>query len=68
MYGLEQGSIRLDGPADLVIFDPNEGWVVGEDFASKSKNSPFIGEKLYGKVKYTICAGQVVYQDGPAED
>ena len=33
MYGLEQGSIRLDGPADLVIFDPNEGWVVGEDFA-----------------------------------
>ena len=41
---------------------------MGEDFASKSKNSPFIGEKLYGKVKYTICAGQVVYQDGPAED
>jgi len=65
MYGLEYGVIRQDGPADLVIFDPNESWVVGEDFASKSRNSPFIGETLYGKVKYTICGGKIVYQDQP---
>ena len=33
------------------------------DFNSKSTNTPFIGEKLFGKVKYTICEGKVVYTD-----
>lgn len=63
LYGLDSGVIKQGGAADLVIFDPNESWVVEDSFASKSKNSPFIGETLYGKVKYTICGGSVVYQD-----
>lgn len=62
LYGLGAGEIRQGGPADLVIFDPQESWEVKE-FASKGKNTPFIGEKLYGKVKFTICNGQVVYED-----
>ena len=53
----------FDGAADLVIFDPNERWTVTEEFTSKAKNSPFIGESLYGKVKYTICGGEIVYED-----
>lgn len=47
--------------ADLVIFAPEETWVAG-GYASKATNSPFTGEELYGKVRYTICAGKIVYQ------
>ncbi|MDD3414387.1 MAG: dihydroorotase [Lachnospiraceae bacterium] len=59
LYHLNAGYIAKDGPADLVIFDPKEQWQV-ETFASKSCNSPFVGEVLTGKVKYTICNGKVV--------
>jgi dihydroorotase len=60
LYKLPGGSIELGKPADLVIFDPDEEWVV-TDFASKSTNTPFTGEKLYGKVHYTVCNGKIVY-------
>lgn len=63
LYGLESGIIAQGGAADLVIFDPDEAWTVSDDFASKGKNCPFVGETLWGKVKYTICGGQVVYED-----
>ena len=33
-----------------------------ESFESKAENSPFLGAQLYGKVKYTICDGKVVYR------
>ncbi len=62
LYGLDQGYIDEGAGADLVIFSEGEKWKV-ESFASKSANSPFIGEELYGKVKYTICGGKVVYED-----
>ena len=48
--------------ADLVIFDPEECWKPG-DYASKSCNTPFTGQELFGKVKYTICGGKTVYSD-----
>lgn len=63
LYRLDRGYIRAGAAADLVIFDENEEWIVPEHFASKSSNSPFIGRKLQGKVKYTICSGKIVYQD-----
>ena len=62
LYHLDCGSIEAGKDADIVIFDPDEEWTV-ESFASKSSNSPFIGERLYGKVKYTICGGRIVYHD-----
>lgn len=62
LYNLDRGAIAEDHRADLVIFAPEEEYLV-EEFASKSCNSPFIGEKLKGKVKYTISKGQVVYKD-----
>ena len=61
LYKLPGGSIEVDAPADFVIFNPDETFVVG-DFASKSINTPFTGETLYGKIYYTICAGNIVYQ------
>lgn len=62
MYGLDAGYIKQDGPADLIIFDPNEMWRV-EGFLSKSKNSPFAGKMMLGKIKKTICSGNVIYND-----
>ena len=62
LYGMECGNIKKGANADLVIFDEREKWRV-EHFWSKSENSPFIGEELYGKVKYTICRGKIVYTD-----
>ncbi len=62
MYSIDRGDLRVDGPADIVIFNPDEKWTV-TGFQSKSQNSPFLGEELTGKVKYTICKGKVVYKD-----
>ena len=62
LYHLEgnKGHLSTGADADLVLFDPNEKWTVKE-FKSKATNSPFIGEELYGKVKYTICGGKIAY-------
>ena len=62
-YGLDTGTLRAGAPADLVIFDEREKWTVEEDkFRSKSRNSPFTGMELYGKVYCTICGGNVAYE------
>ncbi|MBC2576795.1 dihydroorotase [Peptostreptococcus canis] len=61
-YNLDRGDISLGKIADICIFDPNEKYTVKE-FKSKSKNSPFTNWELYGKVKYTICGGKIVYSD-----
>ncbi len=63
LYHLDCGCLEENGPADLVIFDPEKTWIVKkEEFASKAANSPFIGEELTGKVMYTICKGRIVYE------
>ena len=62
MYKLDAGYIRENGPADFIIFDPNELWRV-EKFESKSQNSPFVGKMVLGKIKKTICNGKVIYDD-----
>ena len=52
ILGIVAGELRVGVPADVVVFDPNEEWVVDADkFKSKSCNSPFIGMVLRGKVK-----------------
>ncbi len=63
MYHLEAGFLQEGGPADLVLVDAKEQYRV-EGFHSKSDNSPFLGETLRGKVKYTICDGRIVYREG----
>lgn len=62
LYHLPYGSVAEGKSADLVLFDPNEKWTP-KTYASKSSNSPFTGWELYGKVKYTICDGKIVYKD-----
>jgi dihydroorotase len=61
---LDAGRLDEGGLADIAIFDPKAEWTVrAEDFRSRSRNSPFLGHTLRGKVKYTLCDGKVVYQD-----
>ncbi|MCQ2491657.1 MAG: dihydroorotase [Lachnospiraceae bacterium] len=62
LYRLDAGTLQEGKAADIVIFDPEEEWVVKE-FKSKASNSPFAGETLKGKVKYTICDGKIAYQE-----
>lgn len=65
LYHLDAGYLKEGGPADLVVFDPKREWVV-QDFASKSANSPFVGETMPGVVSHTICGGKIVYREEKA--
>lgn len=59
----ETGSIETGKRADITIFDPNQEYLYTKDMVvSKSKNSPFIGKNLKGRVKYTIVNGEIVYE------
>ncbi|MCT6859559.1 MAG: dihydroorotase, partial [Apilactobacillus sp.] len=60
---LEEGQ-----PADLTLMDLDDEYEIdANDFLSKGKNSPFIGQKVYGKTKLTLVDGNVAYQDGSVE-
>ena len=62
---IDRGTIEEGKIADITIFDPNEKYVYTKEMiVSKSKNSPFIGKELKGKVKYTIVGGRIVYGEG----
>ncbi len=64
LLGLQtKGQIKEGFDADITIFNPNTEYIYEkESIVSKSKNTPFIGKKLKGKVEYTIVNGNVVYQ------
>lgn len=61
LYSLPYEGITVGAAADLVIFDEKEEWTVKE-FCSRSSNSPFRNRKLFGRVRYTICDGEIVYR------
>jgi dihydroorotase len=58
-----RGTLRTGTAADVVIFDPAAEWAYrAADSRSKSKNTPFDGAPMLGRVRATICAGRVVYR------
>ena len=58
-----KGEIKEGKDADITIFDQNEEYIYTKEMiVSKSKNTPWIGKKLSGKVAYTIVGGEVKYQ------
>lgn len=58
------GTLRPGTRANIAIFDPDEEYVFTKEMIkSKSYNSPFLNEKLKGKVKFTIYNGKIVYKD-----
>ena len=63
ILGIDKGTIEVGKIADITIFDPNKEYIYTEDMiVSKSKNTPYIGKKLKGQVKYTIVDGNIVYK------
>jgi dihydroorotase len=64
VLGLEgRGTLKVGSHADVVIFDPKKEWIFqAKDSRSKSKNTPFDGWTMQGKVRWTISEGRVVYQ------
>jgi dihydroorotase len=59
-----KGLIEEGKDADMVIVDMGREWTVTkEDTVSKSKNSPFMGWTLKGRVVATVCGGKVVYSE-----
>lgn len=61
---IDRGTIEVGKVADITIFAPNQEYIYTKEMiVSKSKNTPFIGKKLKGKVKYTIVNGKIIYQD-----
>lgn len=56
------GTLAVGSPADVVLFDPEQRWTVDANaLHGKSKNTPFKGMELKGKVAMTIFRGRVVY-------
>lgn len=62
LTGIPAGTLSIGAPADIVLFDPEEAWTVDADkLHGKSKNCPFKGMTLKGRVKTTFCGGRMVY-------
>lgn len=61
VYKLRIDSIREGAAADIVIFDPEETFRY-EHSCSKSRNTPFLGQALFGKIHMTITDGNIVYR------
>ena len=57
--------IEVGEPANVVVFDPAAAWtVVPAKLASKSRNTPYAGRTLHGRVRHTLLAGRPVVIDG----
>ena len=63
ILNLPQGRIAKGAPADLILFDPAKPWLCDRDhLLSRSKNSPFDGRRLQGRVMRTFVGGKTVFE------
>ena len=63
LMGLPAGRLEKGAPADLVLFDAEEGWKVDADaLVGKAKNSPFDGRPVQGRVLRTVVDGRTVFE------
>ena len=62
ILGLPQGRLQKGAPADVIRFDPEEPYVLDPALLhSRSRNTPFDGARMEGKVKLTVVAGEIVW-------
>ena len=65
-FSLSTGSLAIGTDADVAIVDPHETWEIDPSrFRSKSRNTPFAGWKVKGRVRTTLLAGRIVYECEP---
>lgn len=63
ILGLPTGTLQIGAPADVTIFQTDARWTLKkEDLASKSKNTPYDGHEMTGRVVATIVDGKVVFE------
>ncbi|MBY0585860.1 dihydroorotase [bacterium] len=62
VLGINRGTLREGRPADVTIIDPNEEWTIDcQRFRSRSRNSPFHGWTVRGRVAMVLVAGHTKY-------
>lgn len=62
LLGIPAGTLQAGAPADIVLFDPREEWTVDPaKLHGKSRNTPFKGMTMRGRVHYTLLEGRLVY-------
>ena len=65
--GRHGGPIQIGGPANLTVADPDQAWTVDRSTsASRSRNTPFHGRQVRGRVRHTVFNGEAVVVDGEA--
>jgi dihydroorotase len=63
VLSLPTGTLQIGAPADITVFDADATWTLDKSqLSSKSKNTPFDGYEMRGKVVATIVDGRVVYE------
>jgi dihydroorotase len=58
------GMLKVGGPADVTVIDPESSWTIrAADLTSRSKNTPFDGRKVKGRIAATIVGGRVMFEN-----
>lgn len=66
--GAHGGPVAAGRPANLCVFDPSATWTPdGSGGASRSRNTPYVGRRLRGRVRHTLVAGEALVVDGEAQ-
>lgn len=61
---LDGGNLAVGARADVTIFDPSAKWTLDKtQLASKSKNTPYDGHEMIGRVKATLVDGVPVFNE-----
>ncbi|HEX8582359.1 MAG TPA: dihydroorotase, partial [Acidimicrobiales bacterium] len=62
------GPVAEGRPANLCVVDPAAAWTVDPArLASRSRNTPYAGRRLTGRVRHTVLRGEPVVVDGEAQ-
>ncbi|MBF0447723.1 MAG: dihydroorotase [Magnetococcales bacterium] len=65
LLGINRGTLQVGRPADVVLFAEQESWIVdAKKLHGSTRNTPFHGRRVQGRVKRTLVAGKAVYEDG----